>query len=62
VHVVIGSLHGGGTAREATARKLADLHFGLGVERDAERFRFAGGLGVDVAQVIEDGVRLGEFF
>ncbi len=60
MQVMIGGLYG--AARQATARKLADLHFGLGVERDAECCRFAGGLGVDAAQVVEEGVRLGEFF
>ena len=42
--------------------ELADLHFGLGVERDAERFRVAGGLRMDLSQMVEDGVGFGNFF
>jgi hypothetical protein len=42
---MIGGLYGGSAACQTTARKLANLHLGLRVERDAERFRFAGGLG-----------------
>ncbi len=49
-------------ATPAAARKRAALHFGLRVERDAKRVRFAGGLGVDAAEAVEEGVRLGEFF
>ena len=62
VHVVVGSLHRRGTACDAAPRKLADLHFGLCVERDAECFRFAGRFGVDISQVLEDGVALGNLF
>ena len=43
-------------------REFTDLHFGLGVERDAERLRVVRGLRVDLSQMIEDGVGLGHFF
>ena len=40
----------------------ANLHFGLGVERDPQRFRVPRGLRVDLPKVIEDGVGLRQFF
>ena len=49
-------------ARHAAARELADLHFGLGVERDAQRVWFLRRLRVNLLQVREDGVGLGKFF
>ena len=48
--------------RLTPTRELANLHFGLGVERDAERFRVLRGSRVDVAQVVEDGVGGVDFF
>ena len=62
VHVMVGSTHGLLAAGHATTRKLADLHLGLGVERDAERLRVLRGFGVDLPQVVEDGVGFGKFF
>lgn len=48
--------------RNPAARELADLHLGLGIERDAECFRVARGLRVDLPQMVEDGVGFGKFF
>jgi hypothetical protein len=62
VHVVIGGLHGCGAPRDASTRKFTNLHFGLGVDRDAKRFRVAGCLSVDAAQMLENGIRLRNFF
>ncbi len=44
------------------AREFTDLYLGLGVERDAESLRVVRGLRVDLPQVVEDGVGLGDFF
>jgi hypothetical protein len=62
VHVVVRGSNRFATARHAAAREFADLHFGLGVERDTERFWFQRGLRVNLLQVLEDGVGLGKFF
>ena len=62
MHVVIDGPHRFRTAGHAAAREFADLYFGLGIERDPERFRLTGGLSVNVPQVVEDGVGLGNFF
>jgi hypothetical protein len=62
MHVMVGSTHGLLTAGHATTRKLANLHLGLGVKRDAERLPILRGFGVDLPQVVEDGVGLEKFF
>ncbi len=62
VHVLVGGTHGLPSAGHTAPRELADLHFGLGVEGDAERVWGARRLGVDLPEVVEDGVGLLEFF
>jgi hypothetical protein len=62
MHVVIGRSGGLFAAGHAPPRKLANLHLGLGVERDAERFWFLGGLGVNLLQIREDRVGFWKFF
>jgi hypothetical protein len=62
MHVMVGSTHGLLAAGQAATRKLANFHLGLRVERDAERLRVLCGFGVDLPQVVEDGVGLGKFF
>jgi hypothetical protein len=62
MHVMVDGPHGGAPARHAAPRKFADFHLGLGVQRDAERLRILRGLGVDLPQVLEDGVGLGNLF
>jgi hypothetical protein len=62
VHVVIDGLHHLRAAGHAATRKFADLYFGFRIERDAKRFRIAGGLCVKELQVLEDGVGFGKFF
>ena len=59
---MVGGTHRLLSAGHATTRELADLHLGLGVERDAERFRGLGGLRVNVSQVVEDGVGFSNLF
>jgi hypothetical protein len=48
VHIVVRGSNRFTPARHAAARELADFHFGLGVERDAERFWFLRGLRVNL--------------
>ena len=62
MHVVIEGRHGFLAARDAAARKLADLHLGLGIQGNTQRFRLLGGFRVNLLQVVEDGVGLGNFF
>jgi hypothetical protein len=62
VHVVIDGLNHLRAACHAAARKFADLYFGFRIERNAERFRIAGRLCVDVSQVVKDSVGLGNLF
>ena len=62
MHVVIGRSCGLFAAGHAPTRKLADLHLGLGVHGNARRFWFLRGLCVDLLQVLEEGVGLGNFF
>jgi hypothetical protein len=62
VHVVIDGPNHLRTACHAAARKFADLYFGFRIERNAQRFRIAGGLCVNLLQVLEDGVGFGKFF
>ena len=59
---MVGGTHGLLATGHAATRKLAYLHLGLGVERDAERLRVLCGFGADLPQVVEDGVGLGKFF
>jgi hypothetical protein len=62
MHVVIGRVHWFQAPRHAPPRKWADLHLGLGVERNPQRLGLLGGLGVNLIQVREDRVRGGNFF
>lgn len=62
MHVVIECRHGFLTARVAAARKRADLHLGLGVQGNSQRLRLLGDFRVNLLQVVEDGVGLGNFF
>jgi hypothetical protein len=62
VHVVIGRTYRFLPPGHATPREGADLHFGLGIDRDAQRFRVLRGVRVDLPQVLEDGVGFGNFF
>jgi hypothetical protein len=62
MHVMVRGTHRFLPAGHAAPRKLADFHLGLGVERDAERFRGLRSLCVDVPQVVEDGVGFLDFF
>jgi hypothetical protein len=62
VHVVIDGLNQLRAACHAAARKFVDLDFGFRIERDAERFRIAGSVCVNLLQVREDGVGFGKFF
>ena len=59
---MVGRTHGLLAAGRAATRKLANFHLGLRVERDAERFPVLRGFGVDLPQVVEDGVGFGKFF
>ena len=45
-----------------TTRKRANLHFGFGVQGNAEGFCVLLGLCVDLPQVIEDRVGFRDFF
>jgi hypothetical protein len=62
MHVMVGGTHRLLPPGHAAARELADLHLGLGVDRDAERFRGLDGLRVDLSQVVEDGVGFSDLF
>jgi hypothetical protein len=62
MHVVVGGTYGLAPAGHATPRKLADLHLGFGVERDAERGGFLRNLDVNLLQVLEDGIGFGDLF
>jgi len=62
MHVMVGGTHGLPSAGHAAARELADLHLGLGIKGNAERFRGLRGLRVDLPEVVEDGVGLLDFF
>lgn len=50
------------SAGNAVAGKLADLHLGIGVQRDRQRLRIIRGLRMHLLQMGEDGVGLGKFF
>ena len=62
MQIVIGGTHRGFSARQAAPREGADLHFGLGIERNPQRFGFAGPSSVGLVEVVEDGVGFGDFF
>lgn len=62
MHVMVGRTDDLGAPRLAPTGELTDLHFGLGIERNAECFRVVRGLRVDALQVVEDGVSGGDFF
>ena len=62
VHVVVRGPHCLTPPGHAAARELADLHLGFGVKRHAERQLVSGGLGMDLLQMLENGVGLGIFF
>ena len=62
MHVMVGGTHGLLAAGYTATRKLANFHFGLGVERDTESLCVVRGLRVDLPQVVEDSVGLGDFF
>jgi hypothetical protein len=62
MHVMIGGPHRLLPSGYPVTRELADLHFGLGVQGDAERFRGLRGLRVDLPEVVEDGVGFRDFF
>lgn len=62
MHVVIGRRHMLVAASDAASREFADFYLGLGVQGNMQRVRLMVGLRVNVLQVIEDGVGLGDFF
>jgi hypothetical protein len=62
MHVVIERRHGLLAASDAASRKLADLHLGLGVQGNTQRLWLLGDFRVNLLQVVEDGVGLGNFF
>jgi hypothetical protein len=59
---MIGRTHGFTPPRQAAPSEGADLHLGLGGDRDTERFRVLRGWRVDLPQVVEERVGLGNFF
>ncbi len=62
MHVMVGGPHVRLPSGYPAAREFADLHLGLGVERDAESLRVVRGLRVDLPQMVEDGVGSFDFF
>jgi hypothetical protein len=62
MHVMVGGAYRLLPTGHPASRERANLHLGLGIERDAERLRVPGGSGVDVSQMVEDGIGLGNFF
>jgi hypothetical protein len=62
MHVMIGGAHGLLPAGHSTTRELAELYFGLGIERDPQGIGILRGLRMHLPQVVEDGVGLGNFF
>jgi hypothetical protein len=62
MHVMVGGPHVLLPSGYPAAREFADLHLGLGVERDAESLRVVRGLCVDLPQMVEDGVGFFDFF
>ena len=61
-HVVIDDLHGFEAARRAAAGEVADLDFRLGINGDSQRIGVGCRFGTGVLDVLENGIRFGNFF